>query len=455
MNDSELLSKISELISQRKYSEAKVLAEKIENEVDKQNVMGIIYYYEQDFDEAIKKFEGALKIDPIHADVLFNYAKVLFERGKYFESWRYLARIHDKTWEVYDLLGDTQLKQDNPAMALHYYKKAFEISNISELKEKYNTLKSKYKKNEKLAIFCFPGLDNFVHDIADVLSNIYDIKLVVSTDGREITQAYQWADIVWLEWANEMAIEITNKLPKTGKKVICRLHSYESLTDFPEKINWNNVDKLILVSEPIGEILKRYHTKVYEKIKSKIIIISNGVDLNKFKFSPRNHGYNIAIVANISYKKDPATWLQVIGKLKKLDERYTIHIAGSFQDLRYENYFRYFIKDANLEDNVKLYGFLKDINTFLEDKNYVLSTSIHESFGYNIAEAMASGIKSIIHNFEGSKQLWPADMIFDFIDEIPKIISEDYNSERYRSFIEERYSLEEQIKKIVLLLSSF
>ncbi len=446
----DIFEEIRKRIEQKEFSKAKELAEKIENEVEKYNSLGIIHYYEGKIEEALEFFKKALDINPVHDDVLFNYSKVLFEKGEYFESWRYLTRINSKTWEVYDMLGDTQLKQNNPAMALHYYKKAVELSNIPEMKEKYQILKDQFKKDVKLAIFCLPGLDNFIKDIAQILSNIYDVKLVVTTDGKQIQEAYSWADIVWLEWANEMAVEITNKLPKDEKQILCRLHSYEALANYPEKINWKNVDKLILVAEHIEHILRDYHSEVYKQVKDKIVIVPNGLDLNRFKFKLRQPGFNIAVVAHINYKKDPAMWLQIIGMLRKIDERYTLHIAGDFQEIRYANYFKHFIKDVGLEKNVKLYGWVDDVNAFLEDKNYLLSTSIHEGHPYNIAEAMARGIKPVIHNYAGAKTQWPDNLVFNFIDEAIRILtSNDYNSEKYRSFVEKNCSLEKQITSIL------
>jgi len=101
-----------------------------------------------------------------------------------------------------------------------------------------------------------------------------------------------------------------------------------------------------------------------------------------------------------------------------------------------------------LRDNVKLLGHVNNIEEFLEDKNYVLSTSVHESFGYNIAEAMAVGIKPVVHNFYGAKMLWMEDTLFNFIEEIPQILEFDYRSEVYRTFVEENYSFEKQIRQI-------
>lgn len=267
------------------------------------------------------------------------------------------------------------------------------------------------------------------------------------------SKAYNWADIIWLEWANELAIEITNKLPKGDKKIVCRLHSYEALSNYPQKLKWDNIDKVILVSNHMKEILENYHQNIFAQINQKIEIVPNGVNLNRFVFRTRENGYNIAVVANINYKKDPAAWLQVIGYLKTFDSRYTLHIAGEFQDIRYENYFKYLIKQVGLEENVKLYGWVKDINSFLEDKNYLLSTSIHESFGYNIAEAMARGIKPIIHNFHGAREIWPEECVYNFIYEISEVLSTEYKSEKYRRHVEDKYSLDKQIKLLTDLLT--
>jgi SAM-dependent methyltransferase len=202
-------------------------------------------------------------------------------------------------------------------------------------------------------------------------------------------------------------------------------------------------------------VLQIYHPQAYKQIKDKISIIPNGLDLTKFVFKTRQPGYDLAVVAHINHKKDPASWLQVIAKLKTIDKRYKLHIAGDFQDLRYANYFRHFIKETHLEKNIELLGFVNDVNGFLEDKNYLLSTSIHESFGYNIAEAMARGIKPIIHNFDGAKTIWPNEFIYNAINEaVEKVSEQTYDSESYRRFIEDNYPLEQQIKTLETTLNA-
>ena len=421
-----------------------------ENDPKRYNISGLIYFQKKEFDKAKEEFEKGLKINPVDSDLLFNYGYLLKDTNQEKEAWRYLMRIHNKDWATYDLLGDIEYKNRSKLASLRFYKKAAELPDApQEMKKKFIEMRNNVKQDTKIAFLCLPGLDNFLKDIVETFSLGYDVKLVVTTDGNQISEAIKWADIVWLEWANEMAIFATNQVPEIqNKKVVCRLHSYEIFTQFPEKINWTNIDQLIFVGDHIKRILHELHSNLNID-PDKEIIVSNGVDLDKFKFLIHKPGYNLSVLAHINYKKDPSAWIQIISKLKEIDNRYKLHVGGDFQDPRYKIYFDYVKKEMNLENNFILHGWIKEVDKFLEDKDYTLSTSIHESFGYNIAEAMARGIKPIIHNFDGAKSIWPNELIYNTIDEaVEKITEESYDSESYRRFIEDNYSLEEQINRI-------
>jgi len=362
-------------------------------------------------------------------------------------------RIHNKDWATYDLLGDIEYKNRSKVAAIRFYKKAAELTDNEEMKAKFLAMQESIKSDTKIAFLCMPGLDNFLKDIVEAFSLAYDVRLVVTSKSEEIAEAIRWADIVWLEWADELAIFATNNVPEiVNKKVVCRLHSYEVFTTFPEQINWNNVDSLIFVSTHIKRIFHELHPNV--KIDSKKeVIVPNGVNLDRFKFLVHKPGYNLAVAAHINYKKDPAMWIQIMAKLIERDERYKLHVAGDFQEMRYKVYFEHISREIEIKDNLILHGWVEDVDKFLEDKNYVLSTSIHESFGYNIAEGMARGIKPIIHNYAGAKKQWPNELIYNTIDEaVEKIINKDYDSERYRRFIEDNYSLERQLSEIEEIL---
>jgi len=451
-----MYEEIFELINKGEINKAQEQIEKIsDDDPKKYNLKGLIHFNKKELEKAKEQFEKGLKINPVDSDLLFNYGYLLKEMNQEMESWRYLMRIHDKDWATYDLLGDIEFKNRSKLASLRFYLKAAELTDNPQMKKKFLEIRNKIKKDTKIAFLCLPGLDNFLKDIVETFSLGYDVKLVVSTDANEITQAIKWADIVWLEWANDLAVFATNKVPEiANKKVICRLHSYEVFTQFPEKINWGNIDQLIFVSNTMKLIFHKLHPNL-DLQSCKEEIVYNGVDLDKFKFSIHKPGYNLAVLAHINYKKNPAAWIQIISKLKEIDNKYKLHVAGDFQDPRYKVYFEYIKKEMKMEDNFILYGWINKVEKFLEDKNYIISTSIHESFGYNIAEAMARGIKPIIHNFDGAKTLWPNKLIYNTIDEaVEKITEESYDSESYRMFIEDNYSLEQQIYEIEEILNT-
>ena len=196
------------------------------------------------------------------------------------------------------------------------------------MKKKFIDMRNIVKQDTKIAFLCLPGLDNFLKDIVETFSLGYDVKLAVTTDGNQIAEAIKWADIVWLEWANDLAVFATNQVPEIqNKKVVCRLHSYEIFTQFPDKINWVNIDQLIFVGDHIKRILHELHPNLNIN-PDKEIIVSNGVDLDKFKFLVHKPGYNLSVLAHINYKKDPSAWIQIINKLKEIDNRYKLHVGG-------------------------------------------------------------------------------------------------------------------------------
>ena len=308
---------------------------------------------------------------------------------------------------------------------------------------------------KKVSVICMSGLDNFIDNIIDGLSDGYMVRKFIVKTEQDIYNAIDWGDLIWLEWANQSAIIATNHEGIKGKKVILRLHSYEVFTDYPKQINWDVVDRLIFVAPHIRDILDEMSPGIVDKVKSEVIY--NGVDIEKIPFKEREPGYNVAWVGYINYKKNPQMALQVIKKLVDINKRYKLHIAGLYQDLRYKIYLEHMIKEMGLQDNVIFYGWIDDMESFWEDKNYLLHTSIHESFGYGIFEAMVRGIKPVIHNFRGARELYPIDWLFNTIDEaVNTFRAWDYNTLSDRNtrqyIIDKGWTLENQlanIKKVI------
>lgn len=415
---------IEKLINQGDIEYAKKYVEEyanlVKDDVDVYSFKGIINFIEGNYDEAERNFKTGLLKDYNNFDLLYNLAKLKEKQEKKDEALSYYLLANK-------YCSDDALKNE-----------------ISETIKALNENGTKADIPVKIAFFVKPRMDNFLDDIIMGLTGDYETRKILVNGYEQINEGMAWADICWFEWCDELVIYGSKHPLAKEKKIICRLHSYEAFTDYPVNVHWQSVDKIIFVGEHIKEIV---NNKV--GIADRSVIINNGIDLEKFNFKERDKGFNVAYVGYINYKKGPMLLLQVINSLVKKDKRYKLHIAGRFQDERYVLYFNQMLNELNLQNSVIFHGWIEDINEWLEDKNYIISTSVLESQHCSIMEAMAKGIKPIIHNFVGAKRIFNEKYIWNTVDDaVDMIVSKEYDSREYRKFIEDNYSLEKQIKNI-------
>ncbi|EHJ00171.1 glycosyl transferase family 2 [Clostridium sp. DL-VIII] len=307
-------------------------------------------------------------------------------------------------------------------------------------------------RNEiKLIFFVKKGMDSFLDDIIDGVSKKYNIKKVIITEYKQIDEGMEWADICWFEWCDDL-IAYGSKLELAKeKKIICRLHSYEAFNGYINDVNWSNVNSLIVICEHIKNfIVKNFN--INERI---ISIIPNGIDEKKWSFKERENGFNIVYVGYINYKKGPMLLLHTFKAIYDKDNRYKLYIAGIFQDNRDVLYYNQMIQEFGIENNVIYEGWQDDLDKWLNDKDYILCTSILESQNVSVMQAMCKGIKPIIHNFVGSKNIYDKKYVWNTIGEAISMIEEDnYASNEYKKYIVKNFSLAQQIDKVMAVIDN-
>ncbi len=303
----------------------------------------------------------------------------------------------------------------------------------------------------RLAVFVRAGLDQFLDSLLDRLQEHYEIRKEVVTDPAQIEPVMRWADLCWFEWCDELLAHATRLDLAKQKRIVCRLHRYEVFTDVPAKVNWERVDRLVLVTDHLRHLLSGAAPGIEDRVA--IEVIHNGIDLQRYTFGERRPGFRLAFSGFLHARKNPLLMLQIMARLVKRDARYQLYVAGAFQDPLLELYWNYQVREMGLEAHVHFDGWQEDMALWLRDKDFFLSTSIHESFGYSIAEAMAMGVKPVVHNFLMARDVWPEEMLFNTVGEAVEMITSDaYESRLYRAFIEEHYSLERQAAGVRRLL---
>jgi Glycosyltransferase len=417
----------------------------------KENIQ--LYISNNELDNAMSLIEEYLKIDLSDVEIYSMKSVGLIMQGKMNEAESVLKQglsIDNLSFDLNYNLGYLYEQMNRFNEAVKYYKTSLEncedqniktdiIMSIEKISSEHDIRHLEDKS--KIAFFVKEGMDSFLGDIIEGVSDEYEIRKIIVNDINQIQEGMQWADICWFEWCDELvAYGSTHSLSKS-KKIICRLHSYEAFTEYPSNVNWENVDKVIFV----GKNIRDFVIDVYKLDESKAVVIPNGVDINKYNFREREPGFNIAYVGYLNYKKGPMLLLHTFKAMYDKDNRYKLHIAGKFQDHRDILYFNQMIEEFGIKDNVYYDGWQDNLDEWLEDKNYILCTSVLESQNMSVMQAMCKGIKPIIHNFVGAKTIYDSKYVWNTIDEAIDILKDNtYNSKEYFEFIQNTYSLNKQ-----------
>jgi len=298
-----------------------------------------------------------------------------------------------------------------------------------------------------------PGNHRFIEPIIEKLKQKgYECELLVNWQPTT-------SEIYFFDFCDNNLISASqeNFADLKQKRVIARLHSVEAYLGFYKSINWECVDDLIFVSEHI----KRKCSDVNYPASLKISVIPNGIPLDKWTFRERNFDAshtlngNFGYVGNIIPQKGLLTFLHYFSSLKLVRPEIKFYLAGlSRLNGREGEYWEY---QKNKIGNIYEEGEISDPNKWLEEKHitWFIQPSYAESFSMVIGEAMACGIKPVINDFWGSRELWPQDLIYSNFPEFLKIIESPYESLRYREFVKKHYSLDDVVNSYEQLLGYY
>lgn len=420
---------IEGLISKGELAQARKIlsqyASQFPNDIDIYSMQAVMLILENRLDEAEIMLNNALQTAPENFDLLYNLAYLYESKGKYLpalQTYR-LAQINAEG-ENAPIIEDA----------------------IKRLTEQYPEV---LRVRPKLAFFVKQGMDSFLNDIIDALSEEYETRKIVVTQYPQIDAGMHWADVCWFEWCDELVVYGSKLSLAAEKKLVCRIHSYEAFTGIPQQVNWQSVDHAIFVAESIKNLLLE-NTQLNNSRSS---VIPNGVQLGKYTFKPRQDGFNIAYVGYINYKKGPMLLLHTLKAIVERDNRYKLFMAGTFQDQRDVLYYNQMIEEMGLQDNLIFQGWQNDLDTWLEDKNYIICTSVLESQNMSVMQAMSKGIKPLVHNFVGARGIYPVECIWNSIGEAVNMLTDGlYHSEAYRNFVDKNYSFNVQVAKLKELL---
>jgi glycosyltransferase involved in cell wall biosynthesis len=421
---------------------------------------------------AIRLYEALLEERPDDADVLNDAALAYAQEKDWQKAETYLRRALDNRpdfeaafYNLLDVLIEARKDLDAREVFESYGDDIPNSADKSTYRERLDQTPPAYQGDGaptaqrdtdtlRIAFVCGPDR-KFITDIEREIGKRHEVRTAYFDDKvnlPQIQRVMDWADVTWFEWCDKILAHASHKLRRTSR-VVCRLHRYEAFTDVPQKVNWSFVDTLIPTTHHIQKVLDKYAPSVTEQ--TDIQVISSTVDISCYSFKERESGYNLAYLGYLHHRKNPSLLLQCMHALVQKNDQYHLHVGGYFQQPVWEYYFEHMLDELALRDHVTLHGWVDDVKTWLDDKHYLVLPAIHEGNPYSVLEAAARGVRPLIHNFAGSRELYPASWTFNTPSEfVDHVVNGSYIPDAYRSYVASHYSLKDKVEEIDQLLSA-
>lgn len=361
----------------------------------------------------------------------------------------FIARQHTGMWKREYLLQYPFNEQLKKGIDREYQEEAIKRGQLSLIIEYY--FGYQYRRHnlphcagtiqfiEKPAPYYFLTSNRqFLHPITERLAkSVGGDNIIVSPHATE--ELVNGAELIWVEWANDKAIDIS--MMETKAKKILRLHAYEAFHESIKKINLNGFDTVIFIDNYIKDYVERQYGKV-----NGAVVIPNGVETGKFNLNPQKIKNNkIAYAGYLSRKKG-------IGELILLAESnpdYEFHLAGRYQEDDIADYLNY-RKPSNVF--IENWKYDEALPEFFNECSYVLNTSLRESQGMTICEGMSCGCSPIIRGWLGANDMYKDKWIYNNMKEFRQLLENPTPPEECRQFILDNYDVNNIYPKIEGLL---
>jgi glycosyltransferase involved in cell wall biosynthesis len=181
-----------------------------------------------------------------------------------------------------------------------------------------------------------------------------------------------------------------------------------------ETINWDRVDKIILVSHAKqNEFNQRFPEQAH-----KTVVINVAVPLDKFTFEPHPYTGQIGTLCHITPRKRVYDLiLDFYGLLQDQAgsaTKFHLHIGGDIHPsyLDYSQAMQDLIERLGMRDAVTFHGKVTEPWNWYHQLDIFVSHSYSEGLQVAPMEAMASGCYCLSHHWAGAEEMLPVENLY-------------------------------------------
>ncbi len=224
---------------------------------------------------------------------------------------------------------------------------------------------------------------------------------------RDLQTFLRTNDVVFFEWGSDF-LAAASQLPRTCG-IVTRIHRYELYT-WADRINWDVVDKVILVSRA----KQREFNARFPAHAAKTEVIYEAVSLDQFHPGPRKFGADIGTLCHLVPRKRVYELILAFSELSRHEPGARLHIGGGPKP-KFRDYYaalHSLVRELGIQDKVVFYGNVADPAAWYRNIDIFVSNSYSEGLQVASIEAMASGCMVFSHRWEGADELLPDDCLY-------------------------------------------
>ncbi len=310
------------------------------------------------------------------------------------------------------------------------------------------------RRAQRIAFMLLPGLDHFTHDLIASLPvpGEVEVKPFPVRGLNDLDAACAWADdaardTIWFEFCWPPFPAMIAQYDFGGRRVLMRVHRIEAYeTSHAASAPWHKIDDVIVVSEDMASRLLAQVPGL--RNATALHVVHNGVDVDRFV--PRVvEAFSIGWCGLLNMRKNPLMALEILYLLRQEDIRWHMHISSKGGDPVALDNFSYLRRRLGLVAAVTVDGNVSAaaMPAWHARNLVLLSTSLHESFGYAMAEAASCGSDVAMLDQVGAAEFWPDEMRFGTAAEAAAMIKAARPG-RWREMVVKRFSLNAQVEKL-------
>lgn len=232
-------------------------------------------------------------------------------------------------------------------------------------------------------------------------------------DAAASQELLDWADTVICEWAGTNAVWYSQH-KRPDQRLVVRLHMFELRGNWLDRIDTDNVDLFVTVSEFTRGLVEQQLGVSPEKTT----VIPNAISFADFERpAVDRREYRLGLVGFVPLLKRPDRAIDLLRRLRTVDDRYTLHIRGR-QPWEYrhlwqkpeqrEAYLEMFARLGvdDIHKSIAFEPFGADMANWYRKIGWMLSPSTTESFHLAPAEGTAAGALPVFWERPGVREIF-------------------------------------------------